>query len=229
MVDFEIDQLNPRKDSFLFGARGTAAQLSILWIPICIVQVLTIPFFIYWEGWNMLVLFTSLFLINALYNLPQQGLRSRPPWELICQVGYLLVVPFSIFVNNAAPLPWITYLYLLLFAFQSHLMGEVMDIEPDRTAGRRTIATQIGSRATKWIIIAIVCCEVLLMIIVFKELIFGAFLGLSLVWLLLDVLLLYKAKTYQLWQINLFGILSNLIAIATMAYVWYSGCLGHID
>src|SRR4030095_6422475 len=30
-VDAETDRLNPRKDSYLFGARGTAAQLT--WLP----------------------------------------------------------------------------------------------------------------------------------------------------------------------------------------------------
>jgi len=61
-----------------------------------------------------------------------------PGLDLAAQFGYLLVVPFSIMVNDLADLRWLTYFYLLLFAVQSQLIGEVMDITPDRQAGRTT-------------------------------------------------------------------------------------------
>ncbi len=225
VADREIDLLNPRKDSFLFGARGTEEQLSKLWLPIAIVQLLCYPVFVWIAGWKMLVLLAGLLLVNALYNAPTNGLRSRPPWELLCQVGYLLIAPFSIFLNESAGLPWITYAYLLLFAFQSHLIGEVMDIEPDRKAGRVTTATIIGTKKTKLLIILIVSLEVSILFLVFKEWIFGGMLALGLIWLIIDLFLIYKTKVYSLWQMQLFGILSNFVAIASMAYVWYSGCL----
>ncbi len=226
IVDFEIDRGNPRKDTFWFGARGTADQLARLWKPILAVQLLFVPLFIFLKGWKMLALFAILLIINALYNWPGRGLRSRPPWELVCQIGYLLVVPFSILLNDTASLPWATYLYLLLFAFQSQLIGEVMDIAPDRQAGRQTTATRLGVRTTKWLIIAIVALEAGLMLLLFEEWYFGGFLCLAMLWLLLDVLVLYKTTSYRVEQMKLFGLLSNVVAIGTMAYVWYSGCLG---
>jgi len=225
IVDREIDLVNPRKDSFLFGARGTASQLSELKWAIAGVHVICLPVLLFFSDWKMFILYAGILIINGLYNLPKNGLRSRPPLELLCQVGYLLVAPFSILMNDLSALPWITYFYLLLFAWQSHLIGEVMDIIPDREAGRKTTATVIGIIKTKWLIIGIVVVEVSLLFLVFKDFIFGGMLALGLIWLLLDLLFIYKNKRYTLFQMKLFGIMSNLVAVASMAYVWWSGCL----
>lgn len=225
VVDRSIDLHNPRKDSYWFGARGTEAQLQHLWKAIAIVQLIFFPLFIGLAGIKMFFLLMGLVAINALYNLPEKGLRSNPPWEVLCQIGYLLIVPFSSFLNDCPPLPWQTYLYLLLFAFQSHLIGEVMDIEPDRKSGRKTTATVLGIKKTKLIIIGIVAGEIALLLFVFQTYIFGGLLVGALVWLLLDLFVIYKTKTYTLGQMKLFGLLSNILAVASMAYVWYSACL----
>ncbi len=225
IVDREIDLVNPRKDSFLFGARGTVSQLDQLKWAIAGVHLICLPVLLFYTNWKMLLLFSGIIIINGLYNLPKNGLRSRPPLELLCQVGYLLVAPFSILINDVSGLPWITYFYLLLFAWQSHLIGEVMDIIPDRAAGRKTTATVIGIIKTKWLIIGIVVVEVSLLFFIFKDFVFGGMLALGLIWLLLDLLFIYKNKRYTLFQMKLFGVMSNLVAIASMAYVWWSGCL----
>ena len=230
MVDRETDALNPRKDSFWFGAKGTIEQLEKLWQPMLILHAVYGSILFYWVGWKMLVLLLTFVLINGAYNLPENGLRSRPPFELLCQVGYILTASFSVLINETAPLPWQTYLYLLLFAWQSHLMGEVMDIEPDKKAGRRTTATILGIQRTKLLIISIVLVEIGMLFFVFKDFIFGGMLALGLVWLLLDLLFIYKKQTYTVTQMKLFGAMSNAVAIASMIYVWYSGCLvGVID
>ena len=225
IVDREIDQVNPRKDSFLFGARGTVSQLNELKWAIAAIHLICLPVLLFYTNWKMLLLFAGIIIVNGLYNLPKNGLRSRPPLELLCQVGYLLVAPFSILINDLSGLSWVTYFYLLLFAWQSHLIGEVMDIVPDRAAGRKTTATVIGIVKTKWLIIGIVVIEVSLLFLVFKDFIFGGLLALGLIWLLLDLLFIYKKKRYTLFQMKLFGIMSNFVAVASMAYVWWSGCL----
>jgi len=225
MVDIETDKINPRKDSFWFGARGTKEQLAELWKPMLAVQLLIGPVLLYFVGWKMLWLLLTFIVINGLYNLPKHGLRSRPPLELLCQVGYVLTALFSVFINDTAALPWQTYLYLLLFSVQSHLIGEVMDIEPDKKAGRTTTAIVLGMQKTKLLIITIVLAEVLLLFFVFQAYIFGGMLLVGLVWLLLDLFFIYKTQNYSLTQMKLFGMLSNVVGLVSMSYVWYSGCL----
>jgi len=225
IVDQETDALNPRKDTFWFGARGTKEQLKNLWKAILIVQLLCYPILVYIGGIRVLILLLSFVLINGLYNLPKHGLRSKPPLELLCQIGYLLIAPLSIALNSTNELSAWTYFYLLLFAFQSHLIGEVMDIEPDRKVGRKTTATILGMKKTKLLIILILAIEVSILILVFNEYIFGSMLFAGLLWLLIDLFLIFKTKTYSLAEMKLFGLLSNFMAIVTMGYVWYSGCL----
>ncbi len=224
-VDYDTDQFNPRKDSFWFGAKGSKEELEALWKPILLVQILCIPILLYFAGWQFLMLMAAFVLINGLYNLPEKGLRSRPPLELLCQVGYVMTATFSVYINQVPNLPYITYFYLLLFAWQSHLIGEVMDIEPDRKADRRTTATILGMKKTKLLIIGIVSIEVSLLLFVYKDLIFGGMLAIGLLWLLLDLFWIYKTQTYTVQQMRLFGLLSNMVALASMMYVWYSGCL----
>jgi len=78
---------------------------------------------------------------------------------------------------------------------------------------------------TKLLIIGIVAFEVGLLFFAFQEFIFGGILSLALLWLILDLVLIFKTKIYTLQQMKLFGLLSNIVALVTMTYVWYSGCL----
>ena len=104
-------------------------------------------------------------------------------------------------------------------------MGEVMDIEPDRNSGRKTTATLLGMKRTKLLIMAIVVAEVVLLFYAFEEFWFGSILVLALVWLLLDLLVVFRDKTYTLAQMKQFAMLSNGMGFGTIVYVWYSGCL----
>ena len=225
LVDVETDALNPRKDSYLFGARGTPEQLARLpWAMAAITAAGFAPV-VALGGLRMLALLGAIVGVIALYNLPKNGLRGRPPLELLCQAGYLLVIPMSAWLNSA-PLPAVpTWLYLCLFCVQSQLIGEVMDIDPDRAAGRKSTATKLGTRRTKMLIIATVAAEVALLLLVYEALIFGGLLTLFLLWLLLDLTVLFGEQRYTLGQMKLFGVTSNLVALTSMLYVWWSGCL----
>lgn len=225
IVDFSADKFNPRKDNFLFGAKENQVYLNQLWKKILIVQLIFLPPLIYFGGINFVFLFITFCIINGLYNLPERGLRAMPPLELLCQIGYLLLVPLSQLINNTPSLSTMSYGYLILFAFQSHLIGEVMDIGPDKLAGKKTTATIIGIKNTKLFIILLVALEVLILFYHFHDYIFGGMLAVGLLWLLFDLLILNKAKTYTLNEMKIFGYGSNLLAIASMTYVWWTGCL----
>jgi len=225
MVDVEADKFNDRKNSYLFGALGNEKEIGTLIPAILGSQLLFVPFIIYFAGAQFLVVYVAFLVINTLYNLPKNGLRSRPPLELLCQIGYLLIVPISIMLNDTQQLPLWSYVYLILFAWQSHLIGEVMDIVPDKQAGKTTTAVLLGMKKTKLLIILLVALEVLILIFVVKDYFFAAILGAGLGWLLLDLFIIFKTKVYTLKEMRLFAFLSNVVAIISMAYVWWSGCL----
>lgn len=225
-VDAETDRQNPRKDSWLFGARGTDAQLATLPRAITAVQLVSWPVLAWVGGWRVLIVGAAILTVLWAYNHPTRGLRGRPPGDLLSQAGYLLVVPLSA-VLNAQPLPsWGVMAYLALFCAQAQLIGEVMDIAPDRAAGRRTTATALGARRSKWIIIVVVIGEIAMLAGPLDDPVFAGGMAGFLGWLLLDQLVLFRDGQYTLAQMKLFGVGGNLCALASMAWVWVRGGLG---
>jgi len=223
IADFEIDQYNPRKGNFWFGAVSSKQQIEKLPYFICAVMLVSLAFLIPSSPSSILFWLSLMILINWLYNKRENGLRTRPPFELMAQVGYLMIVPFSMEINGVDGIHSAMWIYLFLFAMQSHLMGEVMDIDSDRSTGRKTTATHIGAIKTKILIMILVLLEVMIMFLIFQEWVFGGFLLAVLVWLLLDAFILFRSKRYSIFQMKIFSAGSNLIAIATMIYVYFYG------
>lgn len=223
VADYEIDKFNPRKGNYLFGALSSAKQIEKL--PYYIIAVFLFSFLlvIIYSPSSILIWLFFMLIINWLYNKRKNGLRTRPPLELMSQVGYLLIVPFSMDINGIDFIQPAMWLYLFLFAMQSHLMGEVMDIDSDRSSGRKTTATVLGMFRTKLLIMLLVLFEILIMFFAFGEIVFGGFLIFVLIWLMLDAFLIFKSNRYSIVQMKVFSVASNLIAIATMVYVYFNG------
>lgn len=220
IVDEEIDRYNPRKDTFLFGAKGNHDELTSLPTIIAAVQCVIWPVLVYLSSWTVLLVMLGILFFCWIYNARGWGLRSVPPFELLCQVGYLLVVPLSCILNEQ-PIPdWRVWVYLILFCMQSQLIGEVMDIVPDRKGGRRTTGTELGKNHTKLLIIGIVMAESVLVWFWFSDLYFAVGLLGFVGWLCLDRFVLYKNREYSMMEFYLFGYGSNAIALASMVYVW---------
>lgn len=223
--DLEADQVNKRKGNFLFGAKATRKQLDTLPIKIAVV---TLPFVIYFSwiaGWTMLLLLIFMVVINMLYNFRPFRFKERPPFEIFIQVGYVFTVFFSIVLNDLEMISWQTIVYLSLFAFQAHIAGEIMDIEPDLLANKKTTATLIGRKKTKLLMLFILITETLLLLYWFEDYVLSAFLGVFSIWLIFDIWVFFKDKPYTVTQMKFFGICMNIVALLSMAWVLYSGTL----
>ena len=220
IVDEDIDRYNPRKDTFLFGAKGTHDERVSLPKMMVVVQLLIWPVLMYLSSWNVLLILLGTVFFCWIYNAREWGGRSMPPLELLCQVGYLLVVPLSCILNEQPVPDWRLWGYVILFCMQSQLIGEVMDIAPDRKGGRRTTGTELGKDLTKLLIIGIVMTESILFWLWFSDLYFALGLLGFVVWLCLDRFVLYKNREYSMMEFCLFGYGSNVIAMASMLYVW---------
>lgn len=225
LADWKIDQLNPRKDSYLFGAKIKPHEFKILIWSLLLIQIPFWLFFSFQGGRRLLYTLIAILVVNIIYNLPKWGLRTHPPFELLNQLGYLLLLLFSIQLNHTAVLPCATVLYLMLFCTHSHLVGEVMDVLPDQRAGRKTSATVLGVKRTKLLIIALVLIESFWLWYFFQEIVLSVFLFLGAVWLLLDLLVFYGDRTYSRQEFNLFGFALNFSGYASLLWVWLSGKL----
>ncbi|ANM29751.1 hypothetical protein ABI59_09440 [Acidobacteria bacterium Mor1] len=225
IVDEEIDRANPRKDSWLFGARGSSRQLASL--PPLIGGV-TLPFgaALTWFGgiWTLASL-TGIVLANGLYNARIGGLRGRPPLDLVNCLGYLLVLELSLRLNDASPLPWQTFAYLGLFCVHAQLVGQVMDYYCDKAAGRRTSCTRLGILPTKGLIILLVAGEGVMLATLFGDLILGGMLLAGSAFLIFDALIYGRDRQYSVAEFRLAGLGMNAAGFVSMIWVWFSGSL----
>jgi 4-hydroxybenzoate polyprenyltransferase len=227
LADVDTDRFNPRKGTFLFGARGSQDQLASLPIVIAVAQAIFLAVFWYFAGTKILLWFAALFAFTAIYNLPRYGLKSQPPFDILNQAGYLLVFVLSSWLNHAPQLRWPAMLFGALFAMHSHVFGEVMDIEPDRRSGRRTTATIIGVVPSKLLICVMLAVETLLIYRNFHDVWISGALAFGALWFLFDATILWRGRFYSLGQMRIFLLGWNAIALASMEWVWSTATLTH--
>lgn len=224
-VDFDVDRVNPRKGSFLFGARGSIEQLQRLPSRIVLVQIPFLLGFCYLRGLRMLLCFAGMTAAAAMYNWPRYGFKSRPPLEILNQSGYLFVFLLSSWVNRVPGLRWPALLFGALFAMHSHVFGEIMDLEPDRSVGRQTTAVVIGRVPAKLLIAVFLLAETVLLYIFFRDFVLTGFLLASGLWFILDATLLWRNRPYTPAQMRFAMIAWNAIALGSMPWVWWKASL----
>lgn len=226
LVDVDVDARNPRKDSWLFGARGSLAQLRALRPVMALAQLPFVLAFAWFGGAEraapLLATMAGIVALNASYNATIGGLRGRPPFDLLNPLGYLLVVAISLLLNDRPALPWPSWLYLGGFVLQAQLIGEIMDVEPDRAAGRVTTATTIGVARAKVLVIAIVAALGLLCGLVFGDWVLGGFLLGGCGWLLYDLLVYARDRSsYSRAEHTLAGIGMNVAGLLSMVWLFW--------
>ena len=220
IVDYETDRFNPRKGTFLFGARGTPEQLRGLPRQIALVQVPFVVAFSLLAGAKMLLCFAGMVAAAALYNWPRYGFKARPPLEILNQAGYLFVFLLSSWMNDVALLPWATMLFGALFAMHSLVFGQVMDLEPDRAAGRRTTATVIGRVPAKLLMAALMVVEAGLVVRFFGAKALAGFLLVSAAWFVVDATVIWRGRPYSNREMRCFMLAWNAIALISMPWMW---------
>lgn len=222
-VDFDVDRVNPRKGSFLFGARGSLEQLRRLPWTIVLAQAPFLVGFCVLRGWRMIVCFAGMAAAAAIYNWPRYGFKSRAPLEILNQAGYLFVFVLSSWVNGLRQLRWPAMLFGALFAMHSHVFGEIMDIEPDASVGRKTTAVVIGRIRAKLLIAGFLVIETVLVYLFFRDLVLTGFLIASAIWFVLDATFFWRSRPYTPHQMRFAMLAWNVIALASMPWVWWKG------
>jgi 4-hydroxybenzoate polyprenyltransferase len=222
LVDAETDRLNPRKDTFLFGARPDAAQLARLPWQIALVQIPFVAAFTSLLGVKALVWLAALTAACAIYNWPRIGAKARPGFDLLNQCGYLLVFVLSSWLSGRAQAPWFTFAFGALFAMHSHLFGEIMDHEPDHATGRRTTAVAIGVVPSKLLLAALLVAESLLAQFAAGEKFTALALAGGAVWFIADATLLWRARPYATWQMRFAFLGWNAAAALSAPWMWHA-------
>ncbi len=225
IVDYDADRHNPRKGTFLFGARGTPEQLRRLPLRIALVQAPFVVAFSLLAGAKMLLCFSGMTAAAALYNSPRFNFKARPPLEILNQAGYLFVFLLSSWMNHVPLLPWAAMLFGALFAMHSQVFGQVMDLEPDRAAGRRTTATVIGRVPAKLVMVVLLLLEAGLIVRFFGAKELAGFLLVSGAWFALDATVIWRGRPYSNREMRFFMLAWNAIALISMPWMWSKAIL----
>jgi 4-hydroxybenzoate polyprenyltransferase len=217
--DAETDTINPRKDSWLFGASPDASlRRHLPWI-IAAVQIPFLIAFVQIGGWKMVIWFVALIAANATYN--SLGCKKLPLLDLLNQIGYLLVFVLASWLCSVKQLNGPAMLFSAFFAMHSHLFGQIMDIDEDQVAGRRSTAVTIGVTNSKLLLVAILLAEASIAAVYFRGWIISLFMLAAAVFFIADAF--FGPKRYPLSFVKTFFIGWNLIAILTMHIIWRYG------
>lgn len=217
--DVETDELNSRKDSWLFGARPDSQMRSRLpWI-IALVQVPFVIAFVMIAGPPMLVWFAAVLLTNMTYN--NFGWKSLPLLDLLNQVGYLLIFVLASWICGLDQLSAPAMIFSALFAMQSHLFGQLMDLQEDRSAGRQSTAIVLGYRPAKLLLSLLMWIEAAIAALYFQGIVVSLFMFAGALFFLADAFwgpqrysILFSKGCFVVW---------NVIVISTMHLVWRYG------
>ena len=217
--DWETDQINPRKDSWLFGARPDRAMRDRLpWI-IAAVQIPFLILFTWISGPKMLLIVALIVATNFTYNT--LGFKRIAVMDLANQAGYALMFVLASWLCNVPQLHGAAIVFGILFAMQSHLFGQLMDVEQDAAAGRKSTAILLGVPNSKMLLACLMFTESAIAFTFFRGYYVGIFMALGGLFFFSDAVV--GPKQYPAWFIKAFFVGWNIIVILTMHFIWADG------
>lgn len=217
--DHGTDQINPRKGSWIFGAKPDETMRQRLpWI-IGAIQIPFLILFVYYSGWKMVGWFVAVLVVNWSYN--NAGFKRIAGLDLLNQVGYLLIFVLASWLCSVDQLNGPAMIFSTLFAMQSHLFGQIMDIEQDEIDGRRSTSVLIGAMRSKILLSAIMMAEAVIAYHYLTGKLIGLFMLLGAIFFLADAF--FGPKKYSVTFVTTFFLTWNLVAMISMYFVWSYG------
>ena len=217
--DFETDRENERKDSWLFGAKPSGRMRAKLPVWIAGFQVPFVVLLIWFGGWRMLVWLIAVILVNFTYNTLK--FKAMPLLDLLNQVGYLLIFVLASWLCDVPQLSMPAMAFSALFAMQSHLFGQLMDIECDKASGRRSTAVVLGVTPSKLLLVVIMSVEAVIAAAYFRSPIVAWLMAAAALFFVGDTL--FGPPRYPIWFTKAFFIAWNVLVLMTMHWVWRYG------
>ncbi|MCO8125223.1 UbiA family prenyltransferase [Stieleria sp. TO1_6] len=217
--DAASDQINERKDSWIFGARPTAPLRRRLPAWIAAVQLPFVIAMVWIAGPKMLLWFAAVLLVNYSYNTLR--FKALPVLDLLNQVGYLLIFVLASWLCDVPQMSLPAMVFSALFAMQSHLFGQLMDLDADAAAGRRSTAVMLGVTRSKWLLVMIMLVEVILAASYFQSPLVAWFMSAGAAFFTVDAM--FGPRRYPVWFTKAFFVIWNLLVLVTMHWVWRDG------
>ena len=153
VFDYESDLRNPRKG----GAEGALLPPELHGPTIAAAAGSTLPFIVYllWVGslWSWLALAVSLFFVVA-YSTPPLRWKEVPGLDSVTSsIHFVSPAIYGVVLAGGGlnQTGWLIVGAFFLWGMASHAFGAVQDVNSDRAAGIRSVATVLGARRTVWL------------------------------------------------------------------------------
>jgi 4-hydroxybenzoate polyprenyltransferase len=150
LADIDTDLLNPKKTDREAVAWGAVRRRLSIYVAGSALAVLLF-------SWNLTAfLLNSLYILMAtFYSLPPIRFKARPFLDSFSNWFYIIpgAAGYHLSSNNLLPPLWF-WVVGALWTAGMHALSAVPDIEPDRRAGIKTIATTLGPRGTMFFVSA---------------------------------------------------------------------------
>jgi 4-hydroxybenzoate polyprenyltransferase len=152
IFDYQTDLLNDKKQGYESFVRP--ADRKALWTAIALTNLpFLIPFVIAGAFWPYSIIGILGFLFFGIfYSAPPIRAKARPFFDSIFNILYLLPGLFGYLIYNSPAYVDISLLIAAGFwCMAMHAYSAVPDIQADRGANLRTIATLLGRNRTLWL------------------------------------------------------------------------------
>jgi 4-hydroxybenzoate polyprenyltransferase len=152
IFDYQTDLLNDKKQGYESLVRPGERQM--LWTAIAATNLpFLIPFAIAAVRWPYSGIAIVAFLFFGIfYSAPPIRAKARPFFDSVFNILYLLPGLFAFLIYNSASNIDISLLAAAAFwCMAMHAYSAVPDIQADRGANLRTIATMLGRNRTLWL------------------------------------------------------------------------------
>ena len=128
----------------------------------------------------------------------------------------------SSWLNEVPQLPPGAFVFGALFAMHSHLLGQLMDYDPDRKAGRRTTVVFIGVIPSKWLLAGILIAEAWIAQASFAQPAVTAFLAFGSGGFALHAIV-RKNRLFTLFEMRALFFGWNAAALGSLWWIWSQG------
>lgn len=222
LADVKVDARNARKGGGMLGAKEAIGRLQAA-IPLAAaLQLAFVLAFCALFGIVAWPWFAAVFAVNWLYNFGPHFSGNYAPLDLLCPLGYILVVPLSCWLNALPYPPTRSWAHAIFLVVRSQLWIQTFDIESDAAAGRRNTAVRLGLRGSQAALAGVLLCENIFVYACFSQFSLRSFSSASCAMLAANVALPSDARGTQLSPATInatFGVL-GLGGVGLMLTVW---------
>ena len=178
LVDEDVDQDNPRKGNFIYGAKTTRKDRRRLPLALFLINsVCLIPISWMTGKWlETLIWFGSAFAVNFAYNNKPFQLSRKCPFEVPTMIlGHFLIPILACYINELEYPRAASWVFNGLLLARSHIWLEFADIAVDVKEGKRTLAVVVGPKWAFRTVISLTLLESLVGYVYLESAVLGLF------------------------------------------------------